>query len=199
MESHYFSERPGGKLRFYEYEVRIRGVELSILSCSGVFSARRLDKGTEVLIKYMEVRDGWLICDLGCGVGVVGLVAASLAPKGFVIMTDINRRAVKLAKLNALRNGIRNVEVRWGDLYEPLRGLKFDTIITNPPQSAGLSVCYSIIREAPNYLREEGLLQMVARHNKGGRRLLSEMKRVFGNCEVKGGESGYRVYIAVLR
>jgi len=196
MNFHYFSEEPKGRLRYYKYSVEARGVKLTIISCSGVFSARRLDKGTEVLIKYMIVHDGWFICDLGCGVGVVGLVAASLSPRGFVVMTDINRRAVKLAKLNALKNRIKNVEVRWGNLYEPLKGLRFDTIISNPPQSAGLATCYELIRGAPAHLRKGGLLQLVARHNKGGRRLLSEMERVFGSAEVVGGEGGYKVYVA---
>ncbi|RLF13878.1 MAG: hypothetical protein DRJ66_07045, partial [Thermoprotei archaeon] len=75
---------------------------------------------------------------------------------------------------------------------------KFNTIITNPPQSAGMSTCIKIIQEAPRYLVSGGMLQIVFRHSKGGSRLANVMKSVFGNCEVLASRSGYRVYVSVL-
>ena len=73
---------------------------------------------------------------------------------------------------------------------------KFDTILVNPPQTAGKDICFQIIDEAKNHLNNNGLLQLVARHNKGGSVLEKHMKEIFGNVEqiVKG--SGYRVYIS---
>lgn len=196
MSEHYFTKIPLSKVRKYKFNICLRGIELTIVSESGVFSAKKLDKGTEVLAKYMIIEDGWKILDLGCGYGILGLIAARLAPKGYVVLTDINKRAVKLAKMNIKLNNIENAEVRCGDLYEPVKKEVFNTIISNPPISAGLKICYRIIEEAPEHLVEGGLLQLVARHRKGGKRLMEKMREVFKNCEIIAREAGYCIYVS---
>ncbi len=198
MASHYFSEEPLGRRGRYEFTVAVRGLTVRIVSSPGVFSAARLDRGTRLLVESMVVEDGWRVLDLGTGYGVIGIVAAKLAPRGYVVMTDINRRAVRLARLNLRLNGVPNAEVRWGDLYEPVRGERFNTIVANPPISAGMETCLRIVDGAPEHLVEGGLLQLVARHNKGGRRLMARMEEVFGNVEVLAAGGGYRVYASRL-
>ncbi len=197
--SHYFSERPWDTGKRYLIGCEVRGVRVKLLSAPGVFSAKRIDKGTEVLLKYMILEDGWRILDLGCGYGVIGIVAAKLAPRGYVVLTDINRLAVKLARENLRLNKVLNAEVRQGNLYEPVKGERFNAILCNPPISAGLKVCYRIVDEAPEFLLPGGFLQLVARHNKGGSRLMERMKKVFGNCKVLGTEGGFRVYCSSLK
>ena len=196
MSFHYFSEEPFIHGKYFRFEDYIRGFRVIIVSSPGVFSSKRIDKGTRLLVEHMIIRDGWRILDLGTGYGIIGIIAAKLAPNGYVIMTDINKQAIKLARMNLKINNVKNAEVRWGDLYEPVRGLKFDTIVCNPPISAGLKVCSRIIEEAPNYLNANGLLQIVARHNKGGRRLMNLMEKVLGNVEIIASEGGYRVYVS---
>ena len=46
------------------------------------------------------------------------------------------------------------------------------------------------------YLKKNGLLQLVARHQKGGKSLEKKMKEVFGNVKVVSRKSGYRVYVS---
>ena len=50
-----------------------------------------------------------------------------------MIGTDINPRAIALARANATLNGIGNVEFRAGNLYEPVQGDEFDLIVSQPP------------------------------------------------------------------
>jgi SAM-dependent methyltransferase len=69
--------------------------------------------------------------DLGCGGGVLALVLARAAEK--VIGTDVNPRAIEMARLNAVLNGITNVEFRAGDWFAPVEGLHFDLIVSQPP------------------------------------------------------------------
>lgn len=69
--------------------------------------------------------------DLGCGAGPVGLVLARVARR--VVATDVNARALAFARVNAALNGVTNLEVRLGDLYEPVRGERFDRIAAHPP------------------------------------------------------------------
>jgi methylase of polypeptide subunit release factors len=69
--------------------------------------------------------------DLGCGAGTLALLLARAATH--VVGTDINPRAVALARLNAAFNGIANAEFRRGDGFAPVRGERFDVILSQPP------------------------------------------------------------------
>ena len=87
-----------------------------------------------------------------------------------VVLTDINSRAVKIARMNKKRNRVENVSFVQGDMFEKVKG-KFDTILFNPPQTAGKSICFQMIEKSKDFLKEGGTLQLVARHNKGGKSL----------------------------
>jgi hypothetical protein len=68
--------------------------------------------------------------DLGTGCGVQALHLASHAER--VVATDVNPRALAIARLNAELNQV-DYEVRDGSLFEPVAGERFDLIVTNPP------------------------------------------------------------------
>jgi len=197
MFNHYFSRKPRCKPKEYKFYISIRGIRLIIKSSSGIFSARKPDKGTLFFIEKMIIKDGWKILDMGAGYGIIGLVAAKLAPNGYVILTDINKRAINKIKENIVINNISNAEARCGFLYEPVKGMKFDTILSNPPISAGLKICSTIIIQAKDYLKNGGILQIVSKHNKGGRRLMELMKKTYENVEILDKRSGYGVYASV--
>ncbi len=80
-------------------------------------------------------------------------------------------------------------------MYKKVSG-KFDTILLNPPQTAGKDVCFEMISKAPNFLKENGLLQIVARHKKGGKALSEKMNSVFCNVKDISKKSGYRIYVS---
>ncbi len=143
----------------------------------------------------MVVKDGNLVLDLGCGIGVIGIVMGKLFPDSAIIMTDINKRAVKLAEMNLRLNSVVNAEVRQGNLYDTVKE-RFDVIVVNPPMKAGYKVCFEIVDRARDFLKDGGSLQLVALHNKGGSRLAERMKDVFGNVETVVKKSGFRVYIS---
>jgi methylase of polypeptide subunit release factors len=69
--------------------------------------------------------------DLGCGAGTGALVLARCARR--VVGTDINPRAIVLARANAAINGVTNVAFREGDLFAPVAGEAFDLVISQPP------------------------------------------------------------------
>jgi SAM-dependent methyltransferase len=75
------------------------------------------------------------VLDLGCGAGTLALLLARDADQ--VTGTDINPRAVALAGFNAELNSVSNAEFRHGDLFEPVRGERFDLIVTQPPYYPG--------------------------------------------------------------
>jgi len=195
MTEHYYSEKQTSILRIKEIEVKLKENNLKFNTGSGVFSIGRIDKGTELLIKECIVKPDWRVLDLGCGWGVIGITIAKAFPTTFVLMADINERAVKLSRMNVKLNNVENVIVKKSNLYDKVRE-KFDTILTNPPQLAGKKICFEIIEKAKNYLKKDGLFQLVARHNKGGKALERKMNEVFGNVKEIGKKGGYRIYIS---
>ncbi len=71
------------------------------------------------------------VLDLGTGCGIQAMHAARHATH--VVATDISARALELAALNAELNSIHNIEFRLGSLFDPVRGERFDQIVSNPP------------------------------------------------------------------
>ena len=193
---HYFSERPageGGRLRF---TAELRGFELTFVTEAGVFSRERVDRGTRLLIKHLEVGPSDRVLDLGCGYGAVGVVAAKLAPQGRVTLVDINTRAIELARQNLVLNGISNAEAHQGDGFAPVGEARFDVIALNPPIRAGLAVVHHLIEEASNHLAVGGRFYLVGRTKQGVVRISEKMREVFGNASefAKGG--GFRLYLS---
>ncbi len=191
---HYFTEKPTSKKVLKEIEFDDGIVKFKLFSATGLFSKDKVDLGTKVLLKYNNVQDNSKVLDLGCGYGVVGLYLATKYPNIKVTMSDINERAVEIAKLNAKKLKLNNrIKVIKSD------GLKnidepFDFILLNPPQTAGKKTCFRLIEESFDHLNKGGYLNLVARHKKGGVSLMEKMNEVFGNSVVLGKKSGYRVY-----
>src|SRR3954468_20200911 len=115
--------------------------------------------------------------DLGTGCGVQALHLASHS--GSVVATDVNQRALGVARFNAALNEVdERVEVRAGSFFEPVRGERYDLIATNPPfvispatgerlvyRDSGLpgdQVVEDIVRAAPGHLTERGWCQVLA-------------------------------------
>jgi release factor glutamine methyltransferase len=72
------------------------------------------------------------VLDVCSGSGVLAIAAARRAPGATVIAIDISRRAVIASRVNAVLNGVRLRALR-GDLFEPVAGMRFDLIVSNPP------------------------------------------------------------------
>lgn len=193
---HYFTPRPRSKPEFKLINAYLRGKRFQFLTSKSVFSKNRVDLGTRILVENMILPEKGYVLDIGCGYGVIGIVAAALNPNIHVVMVDVNKRAVNLAKHNIKINGVNNAEARHGSLYDPVRGMTFECILSNPPISAGLATVRAIVTEAPKYLSNGGVLQIVVRSKIGKERFTQMLKEAFGNFTVLARESGYRVLIA---
>jgi len=194
---HYFSTRPQAVSRPKEVRAHLRGKTWTFLTDRGVFGHKGVDAGTRLLIDTMVVRPTDEVLDLGCGYGPVGIVAATLAPQGRVVMIDINERAVALALENARRAGVANVEVLQGDGLGALSGPEFDVIAMNPPIRAGREVLRRLFRDAHDHLRDQGRFYFVARTAQGAKTLAKEVDEIIGNVQEQAKDGGYRVYLAL--
>ncbi|MFH2027932.1 MAG: class I SAM-dependent methyltransferase [Nanoarchaeota archaeon] len=191
---HYFSKKQDSEPNIKKIRSRLRHLEFEFYVASGVFSKSKVDKGSELLINSAIIEDGWKVLDLGCGYGPVGIAINKAYPTTGIKMADINERAVKLTRRNITLNKVE-AKVFQSDLFEKIED-KFNTIIVNPPQKAGKDTCFKLIEESKDHLLKDGLLQLVARHQKGGKPLEKKMKEVFGNVEAIAKKGGYRVYIS---
>ncbi|HSR53908.1 MAG TPA: methyltransferase [Acidobacteriota bacterium] len=70
--------------------------------------------------------------DLGTGSGVGAVFAAR---RGYrVTAVDLNPEAVRNARINVLLNGLEeSIEILHGDLFQAVKGRRFDLILFNPP------------------------------------------------------------------
>ena len=192
--SHYYSSARRKSLYILISDY-IRGVTVEFETAAGLFSYEMVDKGTKLLLEVAEIPESGTVLDLGCGYGVIGIVLAKLNPRIRVYMVDISKEAVKLAKRNIKRNGVEDrVTVLLGDLYEPVKGMKFVAIYSNPPLAAGMDVVKRVITEAPNYLEPGGTLQIVVR--KGAEAVKKCMERTFGNVKQLASKEGYKVFLS---
>ncbi|NQU79473.1 class I SAM-dependent methyltransferase [Candidatus Woesearchaeota archaeon] len=191
---HYYSKKQTSSFRPVKMIIRARGRTLDIYTAGGVFSPKKLDMGTALLIDTAVVKPGWRVLDLGCGYGPVGISLKKAHKSIEMVMSDVNSRAVKLTKMNTKVNKV-DVEVICCDSFEKIKG-KFDTIILNPPQTAGKQLCFQMILDSKEFLNDKGSLQIVARHQKGGKQLCKKMEGVFGNVCEAAKKSGFRVYVS---
>jgi methylase of polypeptide subunit release factors len=83
------------------------------------------------LSALMTDRSARSVLDLGTGCGIQAMHASRHS--GRVVATDISARALDFAALNAELNGITSIEFRRGSLFEPVKGERFDHIVSNPP------------------------------------------------------------------
>ncbi len=149
-----------------EVEIEVRGQRLTLRERPGVFARGLLDPATAMLAETMLVRNADSVLDLGCGSGILGMVAARLSAVGDVFMTDADIEAVELARLNVERNAIRNATVVAGDGAFPVRYRQFDVIVTNPPFHQGreqtTATAARFIDHAATVLRSDGIFYLVA-------------------------------------
>ena len=166
----------------------------TVFACDrGVFSKGEIDEGTRILLEALPPLKGRVL-DLGCGWGPVGITLGKLYPEISVLMSDVNQRAVELAKTNIIKNGLKNAKAVVSDGFEQLEGT-FDCIITNPPIRAGKQTIYRLFDDAIKHLNPGGSLFIVIRRQQGAESALKhlgeyarvlEQKKGFWVIEAKG-------------
>ena len=139
----------------------------------------------------LKGRKEWDVLDLCCGSGAVGISLAKICSNVKVTATDISAEAVETAEANA--EDLR-VKVRFltGDMFDPVKGRKFDMIVSNPPYIRtnmisilqeevkdheplnaldggrdGLDFYRTIVERAADFLKPEGFLLMEIGHDQG--------------------------------
>ncbi|MDO9139560.1 MAG: peptide chain release factor N(5)-glutamine methyltransferase, partial [Methylobacter sp.] len=95
---------------------------------------------TELLIELslalIPAEQPCTILDLGTGSGIIAITLAAERPQAQVSAIDFSLAALDIARLNADRHKLSNIEFYRSDWFASVPATKFDLIISNPPYIA---------------------------------------------------------------
>ena len=173
---------------------RFLGINYSVTSDDGVFSKNGLDTGTECLLKVatnLEISGN--VCDMGCGIGVIGVVLSNHFDVN-VTGVDVNPRAVELANLNYAKYAVNGSNLVHDGLREDQQ---FDFVISNPPIRIGKEKMYRLFDQIYNALPDGGKFLFVIRKSHGAKSAQAKCLGIFQSCELLKKDKGFYVYLAV--
>ncbi len=195
--THYFDQKPDVSHAPRSFDLSFEGVSFKFVTDRGVFSRKKLDDGTALLLSTVlehEENSTLRLLDLGTGIGVMAIALAKLRPSFSVTGTDINERAVALASKNARLNGVGHISFHQADGLAGDAMPLFDVIVMNPPIRAGKETVYRLFSEAREHLSEpEGRLYIVIRVKQGAASAARELARIFECVETISRGKGYHV------
>lgn len=196
MMSQYFDNDKSIKSNKKLIEFNFNNKKYNVYSDNGVFSKDRFDYGTRVLLESIDINN---LCgnvlDLGCGIGVVGLILGTINKNINIDMVDINERAINLAKENMLLNKVKG-NVFISDVYSNINK-KYDYIITNPPIRAGKEVVRKFLLGGYDYLTDGGTLYFVMRKDHGVKSMIKELENRY-TVNILNKDKGFYV-VALLK
>ncbi|MDP1551663.1 MAG: class I SAM-dependent methyltransferase [Methanobacteriaceae archaeon] len=101
---------------------------MHIKTCKNVYNPA---EDSFMLSNNLLIKKGDFVLEIGTGTGIIGLNASKTALK--VVATDINPYAIKCAIANKKLNDVKNLEIRNGNLFNPVLNEKFDLVLFNTP------------------------------------------------------------------
>jgi len=185
----------------HEYTWQGREGPFTIVLTRDVFAPTRTSME---VAEGLRVNPGDTVIDVGSGSGVLSFVAARLGA-GAVFGTEVNQRAVELARRNAALLGLgKTVSFRQGSLFEPVEGIRADVVIGDvsgvPDDIAALSDWFpggfsggptgaelpvAMPEPARSHLRPGGRLYLPTGSIQDERAVLRAARRIFGEGRMR--------------
>ena len=159
-----------------------------------------------LLADNLEIKEGQSVLEIGTGSGIVAMYASRLTDD--ITVTDINFDACELARRNFAENGIENIEILWGNLFEVVENRKFDVILFNTPYLPteddevldntinyafdgglnGRKVINLFLNEVKNHLNDGGIVQMIQSSLSGNDETLAKLDELGFIAEIAASE-----------
>ena len=159
-----------------------------------------------MLADNLEIKSGQSVLEIGTGSGIVAMYASKLTDN--ITVTDINFDACELARKNFEDNDIENIEILFGNLFEPVKDRKFDVILFNTPYLPtedndviddtinyafdgglnGRKIIDLFLNEVSNHLNDGGIVQMIQSSLSGNSETLDKFDEIGFIAEIKESE-----------
>jgi release factor glutamine methyltransferase len=171
---------------------------------------------TFLLAENLQVERRDRVLEIGTGAGIVAITVSRKCRT--VVATDINPHAIKCATHNIINNKTYNVELKEGNLFEPVSGEKFDLILFNTPYlptsddervddeleaawdggADGREVIDRFIDELTDYLNPEGRVQLVQSSLSDIDKTLDKLEKIGLDASVTAREKHFFEEVVVI-
>ena len=185
----------------FKLPYQLDDVDIEVINHAAVFSQDKLDLGARFLLENLPVSEQYkTIVDLGCGNGVLGLLAAIKNPAAKIIFTDESYMAVESSISNfvSVFDDTREAEFLQTDCLHGIEDSSVSLVLCNPPfhqnNAINDNVAWQMFSESLLALAEQGELWVI-----GNRHLAyhAKLKRLFGNCEIIASNKKFVIHKAV--
>lgn len=158
----------------------------------GVFSQKKLDRGTEFLLEHLPDLKGHIL-DFGCGAGVITCAILKKNPQATLDAVDINAMALEACQRTLAANDLS------AQVY-PSNGLSqtqkmYNAIISNPPFHDGLAkttlVTEQFIKDSFHKIKPNGLWQVVVNQHLD---YAHTIEKHFGNVNILAKNNHFKIF-----
>ena len=147
--------------REVDFQTELRGMSLTFSATWGLFSPKAIGAGTHLLLEHLNIQEGDICLDLGCGYGAIGITLAKCTQTATVYMADKDFVAVDYARKNVKQNRLQNCHVLLSNGFSHLPDIQFDLITSNLPANVGKELLQIFLSDAKQYLKPNGRLYVV--------------------------------------
>ncbi len=158
-----------------------------ILNHANVFSRAKLDIGCRFFMENIpSSSDEKTIIDLGCGNGIVGMIAAKNNPNACIDFYDESYMAVASAEHNFTQvfDSHRQASFNVDDCLSSRAANSADLILNNPPfhqqNAIGDFIAWQMFSQSHKVLKKSGELWVIGNTHLGYQQ---KLKKLFGHCE----------------
>jgi len=173
----------------YPKVINIPEYDLSLSNHANVFSQNQLDIGARFFIENLKkCPSANHIIDLGCGNGVLGIMAQRIQEQAKISFIDESYMAVHSSKTNYSLNVSSSTNIPKpafivSDSFNQYNNNKADLILCNPPfhqaHSVGDHIAWEMFTQSKTQLNKDGEIWVIGNRHL---RYHIKLKKLFGNC-----------------
>jgi|GEM_PF-12282 len=178
---------------FKRYQITVNDIELTIASLPGVFSQKKLDVGTALLLNNLPTAMQGKVLDFGCGAGVISCFIGKKFPQTQLSLLDVSALALESAKKTLELNSLSG-DVFASNSLSKVTG-KFQHIVSNPPFHQGTKTSYQatedFLKGIKAHISAQGNITVVANSFLSYKAMMSQH---IGRTSTVANQHGFCIY-----